>query len=212
MSVASPDDFVFDAAHEAAFKWVIPERAWPYIDTVLQVARETGISPLLIVGFMERESASGQALLPPGPAGTGDSGHGRGLMQIDDRSFGSWLAANNWRDPAVNIRKGVAVLQENLQFFQRKGFGKVAVEEGTYAARQGVPVGVYADPRPLSGVALWMAAVAGYNTGERNVLRAIAAGQPADHTTANHNYATDILTRVGAWEEQLKRSRFLAPV
>ena len=63
---------------------------------------------------MDRESGAGLYLVPPGPAGTGDSGHGRGLMQLDDRTWEAWLEENDWTDPATNILKGASILDTYL--------------------------------------------------------------------------------------------------
>jgi hypothetical protein len=41
-------------------------------------------------------------------------GHGRGLMQIDDRWHREWLAAHDWRDPAQNVAYGASLLRDNL--------------------------------------------------------------------------------------------------
>jgi hypothetical protein len=40
---------------------------------------------ILLGAIMDRESRGGTILSPHGEAGTGDAGHGHGLMQIDDR-------------------------------------------------------------------------------------------------------------------------------
>ena len=52
---------------------------------IRKVAAQYQIPPALIAGIGSRESHWGLALSPVGPTGTGDNGHGRGLMQIDDR-------------------------------------------------------------------------------------------------------------------------------
>jgi hypothetical protein len=50
------------------------------------------LDPLVLAAIVERESRGGEALSPPGPAGVGDGGHGRGLMQIDDRWHGLFVS------------------------------------------------------------------------------------------------------------------------
>lgn len=193
---------VVDAAHRAIFIATLPDYAQPYGDVMLRVADEEGVDPFLIFGFGDRETLWGTTrdLSQPGPAGTGDGGHGHGLMQIDDRSWGTWLASNDWTDPYTNVKKGVQILKGNIAFFQ----GKSAVKgytDGTWvsidksAAKIGVSPGKYRDPRPLSGDALWKAAISAYNTGAANVLMAIAAGKSPDTTTYGGDYGSDVVAR-----------------
>ena len=64
---------------------------------------------------MDRESGGGILLTPRGPAGTGDGGHGRGLMQIDDRYHKAWIDLNLWQIASENIRYAVThILLPNL--------------------------------------------------------------------------------------------------
>lgn len=78
---------------------------------------EWGVEPLLLAAVCDRESAGGATLSPPNAGGTGDLGHGRGLMQIDDRSWASWLKGAEWRDALTNIRKGAEILATELDRF-----------------------------------------------------------------------------------------------
>ena len=149
-----------------------------YEALIAQAAVAAGFQPSLIAGIGSRESNWGLILRPPGAGGTGDRGHGRGLMQIDDRTWATWLNANNWQDAATNIRKGCAILADNRQFF-------VAL---------------------LSGAELLIlrAALAGYNAGPGNVLNDIRAGRDIDHHTAGGDYSRDVLNRAG-WYQQFAR-------
>lgn len=71
-----------------------------------------GLDPVLVAAIMDRESLGGDALKPKGPTGTGDAGHGRGLMQLDDRTFSSFASATwpnglpVWQDSTINIYVG----------------------------------------------------------------------------------------------------------
>jgi soluble lytic murein transglycosylase-like protein len=202
-----------EAGKELYFKSAISNDAQDYSDLILQVAKDTGIDPFLIAALGDRESRWGNALSPRGPWGTGDAGHGRGLLQIDDRSFGpdengvgsgdGWLASHDWRDPETNIRKGAELLASNLRFFQGnssvKGYTDgTMVSITTSAKRFGVAPGYYPDPRPLGGDLLTAAALAAYNTGAANVLMALACGKSPDTTTANGNYSGDVLARAAS--------------
>lgn len=190
---------IVDAAHDSIFQLQLPDYAQDYSDAILQVSREQGVDPFLIFALGDRETNWGSSI--GGPAGTGDGGHGRGLMQIDDRSFAAWLKANDWTDPYTNISKGVEILKGNISFFSKKS-SVASLTNGTLvylgpspAAKRGVTVGNYPDLRPLTGMPLWDAAVAAYNTGAGNVLRNLAAGLPAEFTTTGGDYTSDVVAR-----------------
>lgn len=176
---------VVDAAKKQVFLNIIPARSRFYADTVLRVADDETVSPFLLVAIMERESRSGEALSPKGPSGTGDGGHGRGLMQIDDRSFGpdaqgvgkgdGWLASHDWRDPIANIRKGAQVYKGKRKYIQSKVPG-------------------------LSDYQLMAASLAAYNSGEGTIVQSLKAGRNVDSTTAGGDYSSDVLKRIAAME------------
>lgn len=62
---------------------------------------------LLLGAISYRETLCGTSplLVPPrgGASATGDGGHGRGLMQIDDRYHSSFTDTEDWKDPTLNI-------------------------------------------------------------------------------------------------------------
>jgi soluble lytic murein transglycosylase-like protein len=154
------------------FSLSIPSEAAPYAATILAVAEETGVDPFVIAAIGQRESRWGLALNPPDPSGTGDNGHGHGIMQIDDRTWGSWLASNDWTDPYTNIRKGAEIMGQNLDYFAGKG---------------------------LAGNELIAAAAAGYNHGPGAVWRNIQAGISPDTGTAHGNYGGSVLASSSAY-------------
>jgi soluble lytic murein transglycosylase-like protein len=71
---------------------------------------------LVLGAIMDRESGGGRYLVPSGPSGTGDNGHGRGLMQIDDRDRppipgrAAFVQGGDWKDPAKNVLFGARIL------------------------------------------------------------------------------------------------------
>ena len=188
-------------ASATAFAQAIPPEARPYAAIYLQAAKERSLDPHLLVAIAMRESRSGQALSPPGPAGKGDYGHGHGIMQIDDRSFGPWLRANPWQDSLTNIRKGADIFKVKVKFLQSReqvpglAEGGLVTVSSAVAQKLGVTMGKFSDPRPLTGDLLIRAALAAYNAGEGSVLQAVAAGKNPDLLTANANYASDVLAR-----------------
>lgn len=173
---------VFDAAKTAAFKAALVAatpggRAAQYAEVVIQVSSEQQISPFLIVAVMERESHSGEALTPPGPSGTGDGGHGRGLMQLDDRTkggklHGAVIADGRWTDPYWNLTAAVVDhLKPDQAFFVAKG---------------------------LTGDAQLRATIASYNAGPGAVWSRIQAGQDPDAATTGGDYSADVLSRLAS--------------
>lgn len=79
-----------------------------------------GLDVYLLAAIMDRESLGGEALKPPNSAGTGDRGHGHGLMQIDSGSHRDFLVAlfddgvPLWTDPAFNVLYAARLLHRNL--------------------------------------------------------------------------------------------------
>lgn len=181
---------VFDFGKSAAFKGalqIVAPGGVKYADEMLIAGREWDVNPFLLAAIMDRESHFGATLSPANdPAGTGDGGHGRGLMQIDDRSHKDFIASGKWKDPLENIRYGASVLAGNIAFFKRSSAGP-------------------GDPRPLSGDALLKAAVASYNTGAGNVLKSLKAGHDPDTTTAHGNYASDVLGKLARYTEAARQ-------
>lgn len=151
--------------------------------------RQYELSPALVGGIGSRESGWGLALKPAGPAGTGDfikrraptayrsgplppdgGGFGRGLMQIDFDAH-EFARSGNWQDPAANIAYGCQVLAQNRTYLARK--------------------------LQLSGQPLLQAALAAYNCGAGNVVKAVQNQLDIDYYTAGRNYGRDTLDRAG---------------
>jgi len=142
---------------------------------ILASAQKHNWRPEIIAGIISRESRFGLIL---DADGTGDAGHGHGLMQIDDHSFGTWLSENDWTDPKTNIEKGVQILTDKYNFLDNKGV-----------------------LNNMSDADAERAAVAAYNCGEGNVLKVIAAGDDIDARTAGHDYSADVLARAEQFKE-----------
>lgn len=152
------------------FGLAIPSEAAPYAATILAVSEETGVDPFLITAVLMRESRAGLAL---DAEGRGDNGHGHGLMQIDDRTWGSWLVANDWLDPYTNIKKGAEILASNLSYFEGRGL---------------------VEPE------LTRAAAAGYNAGPGRVWSWIQDSGNPDAGTAGHDYGASVLAMAQGYE------------
>ena len=95
-----------------------------YLEKHFRVAgEEWTVDPLLLAAICDRESGGGVYLVPPDPSGVGDKGHGRGLMQIDDRTWVKWLRDHRWQDALTNIRSGAEILRGEMDRFAQTGHG-----------------------------------------------------------------------------------------
>ncbi|MGF1499112.1 MAG: SH3 domain-containing protein [Elainellaceae cyanobacterium] len=145
----------------------------PFIESA--AARYDWLQPSVIGGIGSRESAWGRILSPRGPGGTGDGGHGRGLMQIDDRFHASFINTGAWRDPKASIDYGIdKVLAPNYGYLDRN--------------------------TTLEGVDLLRGALASYNAGLGSVKRALAEGRDVDYYTTGQDYSWDVLNRAGFFQ------------
>ena len=152
-------------------------------------ARAVGVAPAVVAGIGSRESGWGLLLKPAGPAGCGDAtrrahpkgdrpgglppdglGFGRGLMQIDWDAH-PFARGEDWKDPDQNIAYGCRVFENGRALLARK--------------------------LGLEGPALLRAALAAYNCGPGNVLRALRDGRDCDFYTAHRDYGRDVLDRAG---------------
>ena len=126
--------------------------------------------PFLLMAICSRESNFGLAL---SPSMTGDNGHGRGLMQIDDRSHGDWIRGHNWKDPATNVEYGADVWLDNYNYFT----DHMDLVDSDY-------------------MKLIWAATAAYNCGAGNVNKALSSGADVDSRTTGRNYSADVRARM----------------
>ena len=109
----TPFDFIQLADH------VTPKPIAQWAPDIAGEALKTGLSPLLIAAVMQQESGGRD------PKVVGFDGHGRGLMQIDDRYHPTFCAARFdgkqgpllCELPWASIAYGAALLRKNLLFF-----------------------------------------------------------------------------------------------
>ena len=156
-----------------------------------EAANKFGIQPSIIAGIASVESDWGLGNRPPGsgPAGTGDfakrgfptqfrsgplppdgGGFGRGLMQIDYDAH-EFARTGNWRDARENIFYGCQVLTGNMKFLKTK--------------------------TGRDGRELLRLAIASYNCGAGNELKAFQQGLGVDFFTTGRNYSQKVLDRAG---------------
>lgn len=149
-------------------------RQWaPYF---IAFGEETKVPAELIAAHCWRESRGGLALVPKGPTGKGDNGHGHGLMQIDDRHHAEFIGRVDengvplWTKPAENIG---------------------------YATRAVIVPALEAFPESLP------AAIAAYNASRERVQMALKRGDHPDTVTTHHDYVGEVLTNAQAWHASL---------
>jgi membrane-bound lytic murein transglycosylase MltF len=143
-----------------------------YGSILISVAAQFSHRPGVLAGIMMRESLGGLALDPLGPAGTGDGGHGRGLMQIDDRSFRQFCSGDSWKDPDKNIAQGAAVLRD------------IRAQVQSECRKFAVPANLDQVER-LS--------IAGYNCGADLAVHAFRHGEEIDKYTTGGDYSAAVL-------------------
>jgi len=203
-----------------------PELATAHVEAGLS---RYGVSAFDLAGILARESDGGwaRAFIHPTPQppfvvseavlkewlanGTGDGGHGHGLMQIDDRSFGPWLSSRNWRDGLTNIRKGAEVLRDKIRFFVQgptsRGLPSVSrspITRGGVKYRvggQATDARIVPDLRPLTPERAKRAGIAAYNAGELNVLLSLGLGASPDMTTAGGDYSRWVLAHADQYAQ-----------
>lgn len=143
-------------------------RANGWIEFFAEAARNFNWPTALLMAIASRETNIRNIL--------GDSGHGHGIMQIDDRSFPAFTSSGRWRVPRLNILMGGEVLSGKRRFLSSRG---------------------------VTGETLTRASVAAYNGGEGRVLRAITRGLGVDSVTTNRNYSADVFERASVFRELL---------
>lgn len=162
-------------------KSTLPRRLAQWLPIVRAAEALFGVDALLVLAVMDRESLGGEALKPRGPGGAGDKGHGRGLMQIDDRAHPT-LAAALLCDgspllghPVFNVLVGAHYLSTLVQQFDGTGVDPLLAASAAYNCGPGkVRRALRALPRPLS---------------QEETLKAL------DPLTAGGDYVSDVLRR-----------------
>lgn len=165
-------DTTYSIGNPSLSRQLATSRKWEATITAGALAASVPVAIIWAIG--SRESHWGLALNPPGPEGTGDYGHGRGLMQIDDR-WHEFARGDGWRDPEKNILYGAEVLRDNVRTF-----------------------------RTIAPTTWLRASIAAYNCGAGNVRKALTDGRDVDYYTARRNYSADVLSRAGWYQRQLE--------
>ena len=151
------------------------ERGWDAISADAERAR--GLPPGLLLAIASRETDMNDIVT--------DEGHGRGLFQIDDRSWKEWLAAHGaggrGKVPPVEDAATFAawLVSENMAFGRKNGV----------------------KPKDLLKFAL-----SAYNAGPGGALRGYEEGD-SDRRTTGGDYGKDVLERLAAIDGRAPRGR-----
>ncbi|MFM9265691.1 S8 family serine peptidase [Tychonema sp. BBK16] len=154
----------------------------PFIEAAANKYDWLTSSVLAGIGSRETDWGLSSSLNVLGPTGSGDwtrrngklppdgLGFGRGLMQIDYDAH-EFARTGNWGDPRENILYAASVLASSRNYIQQN--------------------------TNLQGNDLLRAAIAGYNAGPGNVLKAINQGLDIDYYTTGRDYSRNVLNRAG---------------
>ena len=119
----------------------------------------------------------------------GDSGHGYGIMQIDDRSYPDWCHSGVWKDPRSAILKGAQVLDGKREDIINNQ-GKII----KFAGRS------FIGKSNLNQDEILRTTLAGYNSGWWAYYNLSINNDP-DLRTSGKNYSSDTLDRSTIFQE-----------
>lgn len=160
---------------DVQFNKVLRNRWGPFFS---DAARQYGFDVSLILGIASRETNIEQIV--------GDKGHGRGIMQIDDRAFPDFINSGQWKDVRLNIAFGAYVLRTAYQTIARgQGLTLTASIRGQRLSYVGAR---------LDQDGLLRTAVSAYNCGGAAYYWMSTKGDP-DLGTTGHDYSHDVMLR-----------------
>jgi hypothetical protein len=153
----------------------------------------------VLMAIASRESNMGGAEIAPGVyewlTRPGDNGHGFGLMQIDGRSFPSWVETGAWRGARAGIFQGAAVLHGKRESIVLRKGKKVTITDSRNNRQTFVMPQFHEE-------ALERIAIAAYNCGLWAAYHA-SLGRSPDRGTTGRNYSTDVLARASVFKQLL---------
>lgn len=149
-----------------------------YAEMVTEIASVAGERPSRVLALAYRESwlTFAPGYKPKGdPVGAGDSGHGRGIFQIDDRYHSKFVNSPSFKNPAEQCWYACCLLAENRLYIS------------------------HALPS-LRGNDLERGVFAAYNANIEKVTRLLEAKQDPDGCTTGKDYSRYIFTLAQAIE------------
>jgi hypothetical protein len=149
-----------------------------------------GIGTALVLAMASRETNIANIV--------GDRGHGRGWLQIDDRFWAKWLSTHaGCKDGTWTARYASALPGGRVPTLTHSTLHAIDILHGNvaFARSRKIPTG---ERRRF--------AIAAYNCGAGNAMRAYAGGN-VDARTANGDYSADVLSRRDAVARYLKRRK-----
>ena len=152
-----------------------------WLTAFIKAGKDYNFDPRLLMAIASRETNMMNIV--------GDGGHGYGVMQIDIRSFGEWVASGAWREAADGIEKGAQVLDQKMTQIHN-GAGKI-LTIGGYTFRGA------SFPTAASAIQV---AVAAYNSGLW-AYYCFSKGEDPDRLTTGRNYSADVLGRYAEFSQ-----------
>lgn len=165
------------------------EKITPYLPQIFIAYKESGLQKLkpldvsvfTAIGYQETHFGWAPGYSPKGdPRGTGDGGHGRGLYQIDDRTWKDWIAKNDWGDPLTNMRKACSILRDNMGYL-RSLVSMPGVDDLTFTR----------------------CVLAAYNAGPSNARKGLIHHGDPDKFTAHSRYSAYVLAKAADLRVQM---------
>lgn len=155
----------------------------------------------VLIAVASRESDMGGPVLPDGSfkwlVMPGDGGHGFGLMQVDKRSYDTWIDTGAWQHAEAGIHMGASVLASKREGIVRRAGRIVEVVDSKTKSRYWFRMPATDDPALLERVA-----IAAYNAGDWSPYH-WSKGRSPDFGTTGKNYASDVLKRADQFRQWL---------
>ena len=187
----------------------VPKRLAQWEREVTAASQAHAVPESLLYAVMERESRGGEALRPTSAAGTGDwvARRGRWLsvpgVLVAKTLPAGWLTPKDkngnplpppYAIPGDGQGWGRGLMQLDFLAAQKVDWESAAVNIDAGAALLRVNLDRFHGQFPP--------AVAAYNCGPENVLRALSEGLSVDAFTTGGNYSTDVLAKRASYTQE----------
>lgn len=146
---------------------------------LIDAAKKRGLRPEVLAAIASRETNMRNI--------SGDGGHGKSVMQIDDRAHPEF-AKNDWQNNVrLGFEKGADVLKQNMDWLVKNAGKESSVTDRSGRKYQ------FTVPK-LEGKSLEQTAIAMYNSG-RFAPYHVSKGRSPDYGTTGKDYSADVLKR-----------------
>lgn len=119
----------------------------------------------------------------------GDSGHGYGIMQIDDRSFPTWCSSGAWKHVDQGIARGALVLDEKRTNVEKNQGKTINFGKKKFVGKDN-----------LSNNDILRITISSYNCGWWAYYN-FSKGNDVDKTSTGKDYSKDVIKRQKVFAE-----------